>query len=261
MASTVTGAARFVERELYAFRKLWRSTAFTSVVSPLLFLAGFGVGLGGLIDQRQGALVDGLSYLDFVTPGLLAGTAMQVGAGGSMWPILAGSKWMRYYHAMVATPISASSIHVGHTMWTAVRVTMSAACFLVVATLFGGVNSWWALLAPLAAILTGTAFSSPMAAYSAAQESDVSFPVVMRLGIAPLFLFSDTFFPVEQLPSLLRPLAYVSPLWHGVQLCRSATTGVALSLGEYALHVGVLLAFVAVGLAIGRRTFTRLLAA
>jgi lipooligosaccharide transport system permease protein len=82
---------------------------------------------------------------------------------------------------------------------------------------------------------------------------------VMRLGIIPLFLFSGTFFPLEQLPAGLRPVAWVTPLWHGVELCRGLTTGEA---GLAALgHVAVLAAFVAVGSWWGRMTFTRRLAA
>ena len=72
----------------------------------------------------------------------------------------------------------------------------------------------------------------------------------------PLFLFSGTFFPISQLPGWLRPFAAVSPLWHGVELARGATTG-TLHLGADVVHVAVLVACVGAGLLWGRRTFTR----
>ena len=43
--------------------------------------------------------------------------------------------------------------------------------------------------------------------------------------ILPLFLFSGTFFPVSRLPLPLEWVAYATPLWHGVDLCRSLTLG------------------------------------
>ena len=68
----------------------------------------------------------------------------------------------------------------------------------------------------------------------------------MRLGILPLFLFSGTFFPVVELPNWLEPLAFLSPLWHGVELARVATTGDFEPLASL-VHVAVLVACVAAG--------------
>jgi lipooligosaccharide transport system permease protein len=81
----------------------------------------------------------------------------------------------------------------------------------------------------------------------------------MRLGVMPLFLFSGTFFPVSQLPGGLRVLSVISPLWHGVELCRGATTG---SIDPWAAlaHVAVLAACVIAGWLWGARAFTTKLA-
>jgi lipooligosaccharide transport system permease protein len=72
----------------------------------------------------------------------------------------------------------------------------------------------------------------------------------------PLFLFSGTFFPITQLPAWLQPLAYATPLWHGVALCRSLTLGTA-SLGGALAHVAYLAAVAAVGIAAGNRSYRR----
>ena len=68
----------------------------------------------------------------------------------------------------------------------------------------------------------------------------------MRFVIMPLFLFSGTFFPVTQLPPAIRWIAYITPLWNGVALCRSLSLGVATAAGA-AAHVAYLSAFVIVG--------------
>ena len=93
-----------------------------------------------------------------------------------------------------------------------------------------------------------------------ALDSDVSFPVIMRVGVLPLFLFSGTFFPISQLPGWLRPLAAISPLWHGVELARGATTG-TLHLGADIVHVAVLVAVLVAGLLWGRHAFAKRLTA
>jgi lipooligosaccharide transport system permease protein len=245
---------RVVERELQVFRRLWRGSVFSSFVSPVLFLAAMGVGLGGLVDQRGS--VQGLDYLAFVTPGLMAATALLQAAGESLWPVLGGMKWMRTSHAMVATTVGAADVFGGFLVWTAIRAVMSSTAFVIVAALLGGVASPWGVLAVPASVLGALSLAAPLAAFSATQETDLAFPIIMRIGIIPLFLFSGTFFPVSQLPRGLRPLSALSPLWHAVELARAATTG-HVHWAAAAVHVVVLVACLAAGTALGIRTYTR----
>ncbi len=246
---------RVVEREARVYARLWRGLAFSTFVQPALYLGAMGVGLGGLVRAHTGS-VDGLTYLDFVAPGLLVASAMQLAASESMWPVLAGAKWMRQYHAVVATPIRPGELYGGFVLWTAIHATVGSTAFLLVAALLGAVPSGWGIFAIPAAALCAAAFCAPIAAFSMSQDSDLSFPMIMRLGVLPLFLFSGTFFPISQLPSGLRPLAAFSPLWHGVELARAATTG-HFDLVAVVAHVAVLVGCIAVGAFAGIRTFTR----
>jgi lipooligosaccharide transport system permease protein len=250
-------AARVVEHQAKVFLRFWRGTAVAYLVTPVLFLVAMGIGLGDLVDKRSGA-VGGVSYLAFVAPGLMVASAMQGAVGESMWPVMAGTKWVRVYHAMAATPVRPGDVYIGVVAWSAARVAMGASAFLAVATLLGAVHSPWAVLAVPAAVLCATSFAAVLTAWSATQDTDQRFPVVMRVGVMPLFLFSGTFFPVSQLPHWLRPVAAVSPLWHGVELCRAATTG-RLRAGPAAVHVAVLAGLIVVGWLWGRRAFTRTL--
>lgn len=254
--TSVAGAARVVEREARIFRHLWRGPVVLSVVTPLLFLAGMGIGLGGLVDDGETRGIGGLTYLQFVAPGLLVANAMQVAAGESLWPVMSGKKWMGTYHAMVATPLTGGDVFAGHVAWTALRTTMAGTAFLVVAAALGAISSWWAPLALPVAALCSAVFAAFIAAFAIGQESDIPFTPVMRLGIIPMFLFSGTFFPVEQLPERIRPLVVVSPLWHSVELARGATTG-AIDLLPAAGHLTALLALLALGWWLGSRRFTR----
>jgi lipooligosaccharide transport system permease protein len=226
---------RVAEREARLWRRFWRSSALTLVLMPLMFLGAIGLGLGGLVDENTGS-VGGVDYLAFVAPGILAASAMQGAAGQSLWPVLGGMKWIRTFHGAAATPLRPGDVFGGWVLWIGAREAMNATIFIV----------------------TGLAFGAPLSAYSAVQDSDLGFPVIMRVGIVPLFLFSGTFFPVDQLPAWLQPVAWVSPLWHGVELCRGATTG---SLGLASVgHVAYLGACIAVGCWFGVRNFASRLA-
>ena len=246
---------RVVEREARVYRRLWHGSVFSSFVIPVLFLAAIGLGLGGLVDERSGS-VAGLSYLDFVTPGLLAATAMQQATGGALWPVMAGTKWVRFFHGIVATPVGAADVYGGYVVWSALRSAASAGIFLAVATVLGGVPSPWGILALPAAVLTASAFTAPLTAFAATQDTDLSFAIILRLIIMPLFLFSGTFYPIDRLPDWLQPLCWLSPLWHGVELCRAATTGRA-DWDAVMVHLTVLVAVVVVSWHWGTRTFTR----
>ena len=249
---------RAVEREMRVFSKLWRGTVFSTFLSPVLFLLAMGVGVGGMVDERSGG-VGGLDYLAFIVPGIMAASAMQTAAGDSLWGIMAGMKWMRFFHGMVSTPLTPADVYAGKVIWTGMRIALSSSVFLSIAAIFGGVLSPLAVLAIPATILTAVAFSACLSAWSATQEVDKNFAVVFRLGIMPLFLFSGTFFPVSQLPDWIEPLSRLSPLYYGVDLCRMFTTGEPRWL-DALVNAMVLIVIIAVGWRIGTRTFTKRLA-
>jgi len=248
-------AARVVEREARVFSKLWRGSVFSSFVTPVLYLGAMGLGLGGIVDARNRS-VAGLSYLAFVTPGLMAAGAMQSAAGESLWPVLSGFKWMRHYQAMSAATPRPSDIYDGVVGWLGCHVALTSAAFLAVAAALGGVESAWAPLAVPAAVLGALAVAAPLAAFSATQDSDVAFSAIMRLAVIPLFLFSGTFFPVSLLPGWAQALVVLSPLWHAVELCRAATTG-SITAGSALGHLAFLIACIAAGAFWGHRSFAR----
>src|SRR5688500_7610252 len=230
---------RAYEHWLAQYKRVWRGTIGTSLVNPILYLTALGVGLGTLIDRTQNA-PGGVPYLEFVAPGLLAAAVMQTAATESSWPVMAAIKWSRVYHAMIATPLTERDAFVGHQLFVVTRVLTSSAAYLAVIVAFGAVHSWLALLVVPVAVLLGTAHSMPLAALSARVEDDRVFVTMFRFLIVPMFLFSGTFFPVSQLPLAFEVVAAVTPIWHGVELCRMLTLGDAdllLALGHVAYLV------------------------
>jgi lipooligosaccharide transport system permease protein len=249
---------RQAEREARVWAQLWRGTVIAGVVNPLLFLGAMGLGLGGLVDDR--GPVEGLDYLVFVAPGILAAAALQSAAGASLWPVMGGMKWSKSFHAAAATPLEPGDVYGGYVAWVGVRLALDSVAFLVVAALLGAVPSPWGVLAMPAAVAGGLAVAAPLIAFSARQDTDIPFGVIMRILVMPMFLFSGTFFPLDQLPSALRPVAWATPLWHSVELCRAATTG-SLDLLAGLGHAAYLVACIAAGAWWGVRSFTRRLTA
>jgi lipooligosaccharide transport system permease protein len=251
-------AVRVVESRWLTYKRTWRYGLTTSFVNPVLFLLGMGVGLGSIVDkgQHSAAALHGVDYLTFLAPGLLAATAMQVAAGEATYPVLASVKWNPIYFGMLATPLRVSDLVAGQLTWIGLRLLQSSAVFLVVMLFFGAVESPLAIFAIFGATLTGLALAAPICAYSASIERDTGLSTVLRFGIIPMFLFSGTFFPITQLPRALQLIAYLTPLWHGVELCRTLCLGTAGFWASIA-HVLYLLAWFAVGAWLTDRAFHR----
>lgn len=243
-AATRSTYGRVFEHRFLQYRRTFRASIFSSFLSPVLFLGAMGIGLGSYVDRSGSDALGGISYLAFLAPGLLAATAMQVASSEATFPIMNGLVWNKIYHAMHATPITPRDIAIGNLLWIVARLTLISTVFTLVIVLFGAAASWEIVLAIPAAVLTGMAFAGPIAAFAATQKTPNRFATIFRFGITPLFLLSGTFYPVENLPALLQPIAWLTPLYHGVALTRGLSLG---TVGQEPLlmlvHIAVLLAF------------------
>ncbi len=243
----------YFESRARTYRHTWRASVISSFLNPVMFLAAMGLGLGSLVDSgTRGAAIDGVSYLAYLAPGLMAATAMQSAAGDSSWPVMIGIKWYRTYHAALATPVGVADIVIGHVAFVTLRMAFVTVVFGFIATLFGAMTLGPALIAAAAATLTGLAFAAPVFAFTSFLERDTGLVNLFRFGIVPMFLFSGTFFPITQLPGWLQPVAYITPLWNGVELARAAALGSSPQWSAW-VHLGYLAAVIAVGLVVGIR--------
>jgi lipooligosaccharide transport system permease protein len=240
------------EYHLVGYRRTWRGSALSSFVLPLLTMLGFGVGVGAYVTRG----VQGVPYLDWLVPGLIASTAMQVAMGDSTWPVLGRFEWTRIYYGQAAAPPRPVDILDGHLAFVLFRTVTSCGAFLVIAAFFGTMRSWWALATLPIGALVGFAVAAPTFAYASSIRSDSYLAILFRIGMIPMSLFSGVFFPVESLPAVLRWLAYALPLWHGVDLSRAATLGIAPA-WSITGHLVVLAAWGGVGWWLACRQFGR----
>ena len=251
---------RVWEHSFAIYRRIWLSNVLGAFVQPLLYMLGMGVGVGALVDGGTNSeLLDGMSYFAFLAPALLATTAMMVSSQEAMWPVVESFMWSYSYRSMAATPLTPGEIVSGVALWQVTRAAIAVTGVAIVLTAFDETRSLGLLLAIPFGALTGLAFSAPLTAWSSTREREGSFPAIQRFVIIPLFLFGGAFYPIDQLPGWMQPIAKATPLWHGVELCRDAILH-RLALADTMVHVGVLVAFVVVGLAVCRVTYARRLA-
>jgi lipooligosaccharide transport system permease protein len=235
--SPVRGTMMVVEAALLWYRRNWRATAVSSVVQPVLFLLALGFGFGSQV--RPGAATAGLSYVEYLAPALMVATAVQLGAFESSYPVLGGFKWQRRYIAMATAPLSAAQIAAGHLTWAGLRMVSSCLAYLAVAAVLGVLTGPGVLLSLVVAVLSGLVSAAAVTAYAATLEQESAFAGMFRFVVLPMTLFAGTFFPVDTLPGWVRPLAWVTPLWHGTELARGAAFG-GLDLWPAIGHVTVL---------------------
>src|SRR5690242_4290616 len=159
---------------LVVYRRTWRGSIIGRFLSPLFFLLAMGIGLGSLVDSSTGG-IDGLPYLQFVVPAIVATQTMWVAMGESTYQVLGYIKWNMGYHAMLASPMRVRDVLAGHFLSVAAHLALATSIFMAVAALFGGFSSWGAVACLPIAVLTGMAFVTPIFAFTARQEGDDGF--------------------------------------------------------------------------------------
>lgn len=241
-------AIRVYERDWTYFTQVLTGVLLSSLVQPLLYLLGVGIGVGNLVDRSVASteVLGGQSYFAFYATALIATTSMFVQGQEALWPTMDGFKYSNSYRAMIATPVEPRDIVFSRMLHYSVRGVVTCSGVALVLALFDDTRSWGLIAAVPAGTLTGLAFAMPIATWTATREGDISFAAIIRFGLIPMFLFGGAFYPVSLLPEWLQPVAWVTPLWHGIELVRGLVLGgrsVVALLG----HLLVLAAFVVAG--------------
>ena len=230
-----------------------------AIANPVLYLVSIGLGLGSFIDQNAGSAgVDGVSYLTFLAPALLATAAIQGALDESVYPTLEGFKWNKIFFSMNATPLSGNHIAMGVFFNSLIRVVFTTVLYWLVMLAFGVLESPRAWLAIFTAVMAGAAFGAFMQALAGLMENEnLFFTLVERFIIMPLFLFSGTFYPLSSMPVFLQWIGWISPLWHATELGRWLTYGSEISTQMLFVHFIFLNSIFVAGIIASRRIFTK----
>ena len=216
------GAFRVWQRNATIFRKYWKSILAPNFIDPLLYLGALGLGLGAFI--REGG-INGQTYLQYIAPGLLASNAMWAASFESTFNTFVKLKIDRIYDAITTTPVNAEDVVAGEYLWAGTRSALYGTAFLLVLVALGLVGSLWAVLIPPALLIIGIMFSVMGTLFTSLIHQIDYFSYYFTLVVTPLFLVSGIFFPVDDFPAPVPQVAWFTPLYHAVNLCRALATG------------------------------------
>lgn len=208
-------------RNASMYRRTWMWNILPNFFEPVLYLVSIGIGVGAYITEMRG-----MTYIEFIAPGLLCVAAMNGASFEVTYNIYVRMNFEKAYDAMLTTPIEPDDVLAGEVLWAITRAGIYGGCFFLVLVLAGLAPLPQALLAALVIPLTGLLFAAIGVSFALRVPTIDQFSFYFTLFLTPLFLFSDIFFPLEErLSGAWLWVAEALPLLHPVRLARSAFAG------------------------------------
>jgi ABC-type multidrug transport system permease subunit len=219
--------------------------AASGLVSPLIYIVAFGLGLGSSIRPGAGIGGDYGSYLEFILPGMVALSSMAISFGGTTFSICGERLFSKTFEEMLLLPIHPLALHLGKMMAGIVRGLMTSGSVLLVAILFTG--KVWSFLNPLfltILVLNCAVFSGLGVLTGLSVKSLESVGLYNNFIIIPMSFLGATFFDPATLPTALKTVVYCLPLTYTAIGLRSA----ALTPSEFTWYSIPILLVMAIGL-------------
>ncbi len=238
-------------RNLRVFRKNYKVNSFPPFVEPLLYLGAIGFGIGTYVGE-----VDGVPFVRFIAPAILAASVMNASFFECAYGTYVRMYYQKAFDAIMATPVSLREIIIGEIFWGATRGLISAGAILIILSIMGLADLPASLLILPLAFLAGFLFAAIAACFSAVTPSIDALSYPSLLYIAPMFLFSGTFFPLSLLPEPLQIFALITlPLTHVVILTRGIMVGTEIPF--WPLHLLWILGGIVIATMIAVRLFEK----
>jgi lipooligosaccharide transport system permease protein len=226
---------------------MW-SNLLGDLIEPILYLVGLGYGLGRYVQS-----IDGVDYLQFIAPGMVATGAMWSSCFENTYSAFTRMDRQKTYVAMMVTPIDLDDIVVGDILWAATKAAVGGTMILAVCTVMGLATYPAALLCIPQAFLTGLCFGAlAMVATAVAPNYDF-FTYFFTLALTPFLLVSGAWYPLDGLPVFMRVVAELVPLTHAVRPMRALMTGHAPPVASLVVLVVYTVALTAIAIVLVRR--------
>ncbi|HWR90145.1 MAG TPA: ABC transporter permease [Dissulfurispiraceae bacterium] len=220
----VRRALRVWQRHLTVYTKLYRSSIALNFVEPVLYLSALGLGLGAFIRE-----IDGMPYVNFIAPGIIASSSMFSAIYECTYGTYVRMTYQKTFDAILATPVNLDDLIAGELLWGATKSVLYGTVIIIVISLFGLVSSPLVILIIPVLFFSGLIFSEISVMAAAIVPGIESFNYFYTLLMTPMFLFSGIFFPLNTLPPLVSQIAFFTPLYHLVNICRAFAAGKPLS--------------------------------
>lgn len=208
-------------RNAAMYQRTWKWNILPNFFEPVFYLFSIGIGVGAYVSQ-----MNGMSYIQFLAPGLICVAAMNGASFEVTYNIFVRLTFEKSYDAMLTTPIEPDDVLAGEVLWAVTRACVYGGCFFIVLALFG-LTPWPSSLLALFVIpITGLLFAAIGIVFSLRIPNIDMFSFYFTLFLTPLFLFSDVFFPLkDRLSGMWLWVAEILPLLHPVRLARAAFSG------------------------------------
>ena len=232
------GAVRMWQRNATVGRTTLVTTLTPRFLEAIAYLAIMGLGLGTYVSSMAG-----VSYIEFIAPGVAAATVMFGAIIETTYNSFVRIHVRRVVEAVVTTPLSLADVVVGEYLWAATRAVAYGTIFLVVMAGFGLVDSPWALLAPPVFAVGALTFAVLGMAYTSIVSSIEHYNIFFTGILTPMFLFGGVFFPFSDLPGWAQAVGWCLPLSHLAAATRDLTLGGVdwWTLGHVGVLAGILL--------------------
>jgi lipooligosaccharide transport system permease protein len=212
---------RVWQRHLKVYTKLYLSSLTLNVVEPVLYLTAMGLGLGAFVSDMEG-----MPYINFIAPGIIAYSAMFAASGECTYGTYVRMTYQKTFDAILATPVNLADLVTGEILWGATKSTIYGAIIMGTISVMGLVDSPMIVLAIPSLIVAGIIFAEMAVFYAAVVPGIDYFNYYFTLVVTPMFLFSGVFFPIDGLPAIVESIAYFTPLYHLVNITRGLAGGV-----------------------------------
>jgi len=208
------------QRHWLVYTKLYKTSFALNFIEPALYLMAMGFGLGAFVQN-----IHGQSYIQFIAPGIVASSSVFAAVYECTYGTYIRMTFQKTFDAILATPVNLDDLVAGELMWGATKSVIFGITITIVIALFGLVDSWRIVLAIPFIFLGGLIFAELSVLFCAIVPGIDSFSYFYTLFMTPLFLFSGIFFPLDAMPRMVSNLAFFSPLYHLVSICRSFSAG------------------------------------
>jgi lipooligosaccharide transport system permease protein len=213
-------AFRVWQRHWLVYTKLYKTSFALNFIEPALYLVAMGFGLGAFVRD-----IHGQTYIHFIAPGIVASSSIFAAVYECTYGTYIRMTFQKTFDAILATPVNLDDLVAGELIWGATKSVIFGITITIVISLFGLVDSWYILLAIPFVFLGGLIFAELSVLFCAIVPGIDSFSYFYTLFMTPLFLFSGIFFPLDAMPDIVAQLAFFSPLYHLVNICRSFSAG------------------------------------
>ena len=184
-----------MSREVANFRTFWKSTAFSSLMEPIVYLLAFGLGLGATLVSQ----VDGLDYVEFVGTGMVATAVIFSSALPAMFGTFVKHRFQNTYDAILAAPVDVEELVTAEMLWIGLRAGFFGCFPLLVTMLLRARPGPGDAARPVLLLRSPRSASPASASRSPASVAKIDqFNYVTTLVITPMFLVAGTFFPIDQ---------------------------------------------------------------